>query len=150
MTDHKAKKMNRKITFFLLLLIVSFIVPTGINSQEDQLIKGCIDSVRAPFVLGDRSMKALLTGDEVAEFRATFFSGNTYRIVSCTYEPYLIQFSVYDTNRNLLFSNANYKHVSLWDFKMEGSMECIIEAKLNKEVATSGMALLLVGFRYNE
>lgn len=150
MTDYKAKKMNKKITLFLILLSVTLILPNGVNSQEDQLIKGCTDSLRSPYVLGDRSMKTFLTGDEVAEFRTTFFSGNTYRIVSCTYEPYLIQFSIYDTNRNLLFSNANYKNVSLWDFKMEGSMECIIEARLNKEVASSGMVLLLVGFRYSD
>ncbi len=142
--------MNRKITLILLLFFVSITVPTGVNSQEDQLLKGCIDSLRAPFVLGDRSMKAFLTGNEVAEFRTTFLSGNIYRIVSCSHEPYLIQFSVYDTNRNLLFSSANYKNVSLWDFKMEGSMECIIEARLNKEVAESGMVFLLVGFRYSE
>lgn len=150
MTDHKAKNMNKKFSFLLLLLSLTFILPTGTTSQEEELIKGCIDSLRSPYVLGDRSMKALLTGDEVAEFRTTFFGGNTYRIVSCTYEPYLIQFSVYDTERNLLFNSANYQNVGLWDFKMEGSMECIIEARLNKEVATSGMAFLLVGFRYNE
>jgi hypothetical protein len=150
MTDNKAKPMNRKFTLFLILLSVTFIVPNGINSQEDQLIKGCIDSLRAPYVLGDRSMKAFLTGDEVAEFRTTFFKGNTYRIVSCSYEPYQIQFSVYDSNRNLLFSSADFSNVSLWDFKMDGSMECIIEARLNKEIATSGMAFLLVGFRYSE
>lgn len=150
MTDNKAKTMNRKITLFLIFLSVTFIIPTGIYSQEDQLFKGCVNSLRAPFVLGDRSMKAFLTGDEVAVFRTTFFKGNTYRIVSCSYEPYQIQFTVYDTNRNLLFSNANYKNVSLWDFKIEGSMECIIEARLNKEVASSGMVFLLVGFRYTE
>jgi hypothetical protein len=50
----------------------------------------------------------------------------------------------------LLFSSADFSNVSLWDFKMDGSMECIIEARLNKEIATSGMALLLVGFRYSE
>ena len=150
MTDQKAKNMNKKFTFLLLILSLTFILPTGTNSQEEELFQGCIDSLRSPFVLGDRSMKAFLTGDEVAEFRTTFFGGNIYRIVSCTFEPYLIQFSVYDTDHNLLLNSANYQNVGLWDFKMEGSMECIIEARLNKEVASSGMAFLLVGFRYNE
>jgi hypothetical protein len=35
---------------------------------------------------------------------------------------------------------------SSWDFKMEGTMDCIIEAGLDPGTADSGMALLMLGF----
>lgn len=138
--------MKKKTVFILTLLALTFILPTGINSQEEELVKNCLINIRSPFITGDRSMKAFLTGDEVAEFRTTFYHGNTYRIVLCSFDPGLIEFTLLDTNRNKLFNSKDYNNPALWDFKMEGSMECIIEARLNTDVAQSGMALLLIGF----
>ena len=93
-------------------------------------------------------LKAFLTGDEVAEFHTTLFEGNIYRIVTCSHETSDIVFSVYDTDRNLLFSSNSYIDANYWDFKMEGSIECIIEAKLNTQKTSSGIALLMLGFKY--
>jgi hypothetical protein len=142
--------MNKKSMILLAILCISFLLPSGINSQEGQLVKDCLTSLKSPYVAGDRSLKAFLTGEEIAEFRATLFHGNTYRIVLCSHQEGLIEFSLYDTNRNLLYTNSDYGGAGSWDFKMEGSMECIIEARLNNEIAESGMALLLIGFRRSD
>ena len=135
----------------MILLIVFFFIglfkPLTINSQEDEILAGCKASLRSPFIVSERTFKALLTGEEVAEFRATFFSGTVYRLVSCGFESENVQFTVMDTNRNIIFASTNYKNADLWDFQMEGSMECIIEARLKTERVKSGMIFMLLGFR---
>ena len=138
--------MKKGIVLTVVFLLAGFFKPLTINSQEDELLSSCMVYYRSPFVVTDRSFKAFLTGEEVAEFRATFFSGTVYRIVSCGFESENVEFSVLDTDRNVLFMSANHD-AELWDFQMEGSMECIIEARLRPERAQSGMIFMLLGFR---
>lgn len=127
----------------LCLLMLSF----GVDSQEDVLMQSCGKYLRTPFVVTGQPLKAFLTGDEVAEFHATLYEGNIYRLVACSHEVNDVFFSVYDKDRNLLFSSSDYVDASYWDFKMEGSLECIIEAKLNPQRTSSGIALIMMGFK---
>ena len=42
---------------------------------------------------------------------------------------------------------TKHNKTNVWDFKITGSVECIIEAKLDEKQATSGMALMYIGFK---
>jgi len=139
--------MRKSILTFVTILIFSFIGANSINSQEEVLINRCIESIKSPFIVSGQPFKAFITEDEVAEFHTTFFAGSTYRIVACSSQEQNIIFSVYDKERNLLFTNESVDAAPYWDFKVEGSLECIVEAKLNSEKSTSGIALMLVGFK---
>ena len=139
--------MNKGIILTIVISVLCLLKPLKINSQEDELLSGCLSSIRSPFIVTERSFKAFLTGNEVAEFRATFFSGTVYRLVSCGFESEIVEFTVLDNNRNVLFSSREYENTGLWDFRMEGSIECIIEAKLIQGKASSGMVFMLMGFR---
>jgi hypothetical protein len=140
-------KSNRIITIlFVVILTAGF--SAGTNSQpSERIYSDCFLNVQDGFVHNSQPMKALLTGTEVAEFRTTMFEGNVYRIATCSPTDEQIWFSVYDTNNNLLFSSTQQKFSSSWDFKMEGNMECIIEAGLMPGSGNSGMALVLIGFK---
>ena len=85
---------------------------------------------------------------EVAEFHVTFYGGSTYRIAACSglSDGNLI-FSVYDKDRNLLFTNSDYSNSSHWDFKINSTVDCIIEAHLNPDQLASGCAVLLIAFK---
>ncbi len=139
---------SNKIISFLFIVILTIGFSAGINSQpSERVYSDCFLKVQDGFVHNSQPMKALLTGTEVAEFRATLFEGNVYRIATCSPGDQKIWFSVYDTNNNLLFSSTQQNFSSSWDFKMEGNMECIIEAGLMPGSGDSGMALVLVGFK---
>ncbi len=142
--------MRKFILTFVTVLIFSFIGANSINSQEEVLIDKCAESIKSPFIISGQPFKAFITDEEVAEFHTTFFAGSTYRIVACSPQEQTIIFSVYDNERNLLFTNESVENAPYWDFKAEGSLECIVEAKLDKEKNTSGIALLLVGFKSNQ
>jgi len=139
--------MKRAFYLLTLLILLFTIFPTRLNSQEDSVLINCLGHLKTPFVVTGQPLKAFLTGDEVAEFHTTFFEGNIYRIVACSQESNSIIFNVFDKDRNLLFSNSDLENTNYWDFKMEGSVECVIEAKLNSKKSSSGMALLMIGFK---
>ena len=131
-----------------LFLIASLIlVPVQLNSQQDVLFNNCLNQLKSPFIASGQAYKALLTGEEVAEFHTTFFEGGLYRVVAGSQEKGNVFFSIYDNERNLLFSSEDYEGSEYWDFKVEGSVECIIEARLNTSKITSGFALLMIGFK---
>jgi hypothetical protein len=132
---------------YILLVASLLLVPVSVNSQEDTLLKSCADQLKSPFVMTGQPLKAFLTGDEVAEFYATLYDGNIYRLVACSHDPNDVSFTVYDKDRNPLFSSRDYVDANFWDFKMEGSIECIIEVKLNTQRTSSGIALLMMGFK---
>ena len=89
----------------------------------------------------------MLLADQTAEFHTTFYGGATYRIaaVSGLKDGTLI-FSVYDGDRNLLYSNKEFKNAPFWDFKVDTTLDVIIEANLNGS-APSGCAVVLIGFK---
>ena len=91
------------ILTFVLILSFSLFSPSLINSQEEK--ENCAELIKAPFIPNGQPLRAFLTGNEVAEFHTTFLNGSMYRLAACSGKNEPIIFSVYDTNRNLLFSN---------------------------------------------
>ncbi len=134
---------NRTIAIFFIAF-----VSLASNSQLTERIESeCLEDIGSDFVHNSQPMRALLTGSEIAEFRTTLFEGNIYRFVACSPGNNNIWFSVYDANHKLLFSSSHYDNPKSWDFKLEGNMECIIEAGLLPGSGDSGLALMLIGFK---
>ncbi len=129
-----------------ILVLFFLAIPILASAQADNIFNDCKKQIQSPFISSGQPMQAFLTGDEVAEFRTTLFDGNIYRIITCSPNHQKIWFSVYDNKRNLLFASNQFQSPSSWDFKMEGTMDCIIEAGLDTKMSDSGMTLLMVGF----
>lgn len=132
---------------YLFILIMLFGTVISLNAQVENTTQMCAKHIVPPFISDGQQYRALLNGEEIAEFHATFYGGSTYRISACsgTSEGNLL-FSVYDKERNLLFSNSDYQNSPYWDFQFNSTMECIIEANLEKKEG-SGFAILLIGFK---
>jgi hypothetical protein len=121
--------------------------PNKAKAQADTVLKTCTKYIKHPFISDGQQYKALLAGEETAEFRITFYGGSIYRIVggSGIRDGNLI-FSVYDNEHRLLFTNADHNNTPYWDFKFKSTMNCIVEAKL-ANTNSSGFAIILVGFK---
>ncbi len=142
--------MNIKNALVSLALLAGMMVPTNVNSQQDVVEASCQKCFEKPFIVTGRPFKALLTGDEVAEFNATLFSGTTYRIAAGSSDRNYLIFNIYDSERNLLFSSKDYDNAQYWDFSVDGYLDCIVEAKLDNSLASSGFAIVMTGFKLNE
>ena len=137
-----------KFSYYFITALILITVKLEVFGQADTQIKFCSSNLTNEYVSDGQQYISLLNGDEIAEFRATFYGGSIYRITGCSglTNGNLI-FSVYDKDRNELFSNRNYKNSPYWDFKFTSTMECIIEAQLDPEGPESGFAILLIGFK---
>lgn len=142
--------MKLKNVLLLALLAVGLAIPTQVNSQADVIEADCKACFEAPFIVTGRPFRALLTGDEVAEFRATLFSGTTYRIATGPATNNYVIFSVYDSERNLLFTSKDYDNANYWDFTVDGYLDCIVEAHLDNAITTSGFAIMMTGFKLDK
>ncbi len=140
--------MKKSIVSVIAFLILTVIVNPSFSQSTDNIMKVCTKYIVHPYISDGQQYRALLNGDEVAEFHATFYGGSTYRIAACSGEAEggLI-FSVYDSERHLLFTNKDYENTPYWDFKFKTSVDCIIEAQLDMKTKSSGMAIMLIGFK---
>jgi hypothetical protein len=78
----------------------------------------------------------------------SLFGGNTYRIAAGSGEKdNNLIFRIYDKEKNLLYSNSDYSNAAYWDFVVESTIDCTIEAQLDLNKVDSGCAVLLVGFK---
>jgi|ERR1043165_2263893 hypothetical protein len=134
----------------LVLVVGGFITINSASAQiADTVATQCARHLENTFISDGQQYRALLmNSDETAEFHTTLYGGTLYRIAACSglSDGNLI-FSVYDTERNLLFTNSEFKNAPYWDFKITNTLDCVIEAKLSGGAQGSGRAVLLIGFK---
>ena len=139
--------MIMKHIIFAGLAVMIMGISFNSQAQMNATMEICTKHIVPPFISDGQQYKALLNGDEIAEFRATFYGGSTYRITACSgSSDGNIIFSLYDKERNLLFTNRDYENAPYWDFKFVATIDCIIEAQLVGG-QTSGFAFMLIGFK---
>jgi hypothetical protein len=137
----------------LLAIVVAFSV-FGARAQEcDSLVNVCYQYL-APsktdgkvFISDGQVYKAFVDAEQSAEFKVTLYGGSLYRIATTagTKDDYVI-FNVYDQERNLLFSNADQDNAPFWDFKIDNTLDCYVEAYLDIDKKVSGCLVVLIGF----
>jgi len=116
---------------------------------SDTVASLCAKHLEAKFISDGQQYRALLmNAEETAEFHTTLYGGTLYRIAACTglTDGNLI-FTIKDAEGNVLFTNSEFKNAAYWDFKVINTVDCVIEAKLDSKVTSSGRAVILIGFK---
>ncbi len=133
----------------ILLSILFTILMNSLYAQSDVTLSLCSKYIQPPFISDGQVYKALITGDEIAEFHVTFYGGTTYRIaIAAGQSEGNVIFSLYDKERRLLFSNRDYNNSTYWDFKFTSTIDCLIEAELDPSARSgSGLINMLIGFK---
>ena len=89
------------------------------------------------FTSDAQDYRALLGPNEGAEFMATFFSGNKYRICACTDTGVPLSFTVSDHKGNVLFTNKDYENAPYWDLDFPVTIDCKISVSVPSGAATA-------------
>jgi len=136
------------------LLAALFIIgnPFKASAQCDTIASVCAKHIISSFISdGQQYRSLLLNPDETAEFKTTFFGETVYRLAACSglTDGNLI-FNIYDQDRNIIFTNKDFKNAPYWDFKVKSTVEVTIEAKLDPTNSGSGCAVLLIGFKQSK
>ena len=131
-----------------ILTVFAFTLATYTSfAQCDTVASLCGKHLGNGFISDGQQYRALLkSNEETAEFHTTFYGGTTYRVAACSgLKDGNLIFSVFDSERNLLFSNIDYRNAPYWDFKVTSTMDVIMEATLGG--TQSGCAVVLIGFK---
>ncbi len=138
--------MKKLIALFSLLIAVG---TYQTKAQCDTIANYChINNFTVDYVSDGQNYRALLFGDQEAEFETTFFGGVTYRVGACTgFSQGNLIFTVKDLNNNTLFDSMEQQNASYWDFSVENTVTLKISAKLDALEAPSGCATILIGFK---
>jgi hypothetical protein len=143
------------------IIIIALLVVSGLTSKTnaqitcDSIAAIANSHLRTPadiemnrtFISDGQVYRAFLDEDQVAEFGMTFYGNSTYRIATSAgaKEDYVI-FEIYDQNRNLLFTNYDHANRAYWDFKVESTIECTVEVRLDLDKKLSGCVRMMIGF----
>lgn len=132
----------------IFLMSVFMLGTLAVSAQCEESTNRCLEHLKGEYISDGQNYRAMLVDEEVAEFRTTFYAGIEYRLTACSgAKDGMLLFKVYDQNRNLLFNSADYDNTPYWNFTSEHNLDCIIEATLNTDMAESGCAVLLLGFK---
>ena len=123
------------------------------NQECDSLVGICYKYLSKDAKLGKvfisdgQVYKAFVDAEQSAEFKVTLYGGSSYRIATTAgvKDDYVI-FNVYDQDRNLLFSNTDFENSPYWDFKIDNTLDCYVEAYLDIDKKVSGCLVVLIGF----
>jgi hypothetical protein len=96
---------------------------------------------------------AVLSEGEEAELYKTFYSDMEYRLSLCAEATIpSVEFMVYDSNRNLIYSSKDANNARTWDFKLESSQQLRIVIRVNTSSSqgvtpASGCISVMFGFK---
>lgn len=133
-----------------LLLTLTLLLTLALsgNAQIESLKKTCETHFSTGYISDGQDYYAALRPDQPIEFRTTFFGNNTYRIATCSsIKRGDIVFKVYDTDKNLLFSNEEYGYPPYWDFTFTSTVTCIIQVDVRVKKFKPGYIMLLIGYK---
>lgn len=140
--------MIKKTFHFATILISLLVISSRSNAQCDTIATICSENFTNEYLSDGQEYRALLVDEQTAEFHLTLYGGSIYRFGVCSgLEEDNIKFKVLDQEYNLIFSNQEHQLASFWDFKVESTLDVIVEANLNLAKVNSGCAVLLVGFK---
>ncbi|MDY6801441.1 MAG: hypothetical protein SVU94_09475 [Bacteroidota bacterium] len=139
------KQSSNKI---FLLFIFFLISSTALFSQENVSISKCDQLIDAGYVSNGQEYKTHLNENNKAKFYTTFYGGSFYRVVACSdIKKYPLIFSVFDTEKNLLFCNKDYQYTPYWDFTFSSTIDCIIEIEIKSDKPLNDEVIMLIGFK---
>ena len=139
---------NMKLRISFLLTGLTVLLNNSSQAQCDSIADYCQRHITSEYISDGQTYRALLSGDDAAEFHTTLFKGNTYRVAACSgnSDNNLI-FKIVDQDKNILFSNADYSTAAFWDFHIDNTMSVTIESMLDSNKSDSGCAVIVIGFR---
>jgi hypothetical protein len=137
-----------KTIVYTLILFISVAYTNAATAQCDTIVSLCEKHITDNYLSDSQTYRALLNGDDVAEFSITLYAGNTYRMAACSgIQDGTLLFKLVDAEKNVLFSNSYYGNAPYWDFFVENTMQVTLEATLDKSKVDSGCAVILIGFK---
>lgn len=146
--------MKKFLNIILLVAVFSALPLFGFSQCKGFTKKQCLP-VLEPYLYNGQLNNAILNEGDVAELLLTFYGGQDYRLLVCSQEMLgNVEFKLYDTERNEIFSNKEHEMVNVWDFNANSTQQLIVQVRvpapeIKTDIVNSGCVSILVGFKEN-
>jgi hypothetical protein len=143
----------KKIFQFIVAIALLTLVPLSVNAQCKGFAKKICKVELIPYTHDGNYHAAVLTTGEEAELYKTFYSDTDYRISICGAENLPdIEFRIIDSDRNVLYTNADNEYSRVWDFRLEASqqLKIFVKVPLREDIPDepdSGCVAIMFGFK---
>lgn len=144
-------KLKTLIIFFVLLAGMSFI-PESIFSQCTSFTKKKCMPELLPYIHNGQMNTVTLGPGESASTKASFYSGQEYRIFICPHKILEgVYFEVLNSENVMVYSSKDSKK-EYWDFNVKSTQELSINVFVPPSEAPNGMVQsgcisMLIGFK---
>jgi hypothetical protein len=123
-----------KKIFFILAIAIASLGQTVSAQCSDKVIKKLCKEGLGSYIFESAAFKplsAFSAKKNVVEAAFSVYSQESYRVLNlCQGFSDVVEFSIYDTDHNLLFSNKSDKSVRFYDFVAQKSGDFTIEFKI--------------------
>jgi len=138
-------------TLLIASLFSIFFAADSYSQNCEEIVGICeklLKTAKGQEFVSDGQVYSAFLDREKAQFKTTFFGGSTYRIAaSAGSKQNFVIFTVRDVDKNILYSNKNYKNAPYWDFKVLETIEVSIETEMDLDLKGTGCAVMLIGFK---
>ena len=134
----------------LILIFIAYSADAGAQCKGFAK-KVCLPELGSYTHDGNYNAAVLVEGEE-AELYKTFYADMDYRLAVCGAENLPnVEFRIYDTNRNELFSSKD-SGSKVWDFKLQSSQQLKLVVKVSSfnqpgDIPASGCVSIMFGFK---
>lgn len=134
----------------LILIFIAYSADAGAQCKGFAK-KVCLPELGSYTHDGNYHAAVLVEGEE-AELYKTFYADMDYRLAVCGAENLPnVEFRIYDTNRNELFSSKD-SGSKVWDFKLQSSQQLKLVVKVSSfnqpgGIPASGCVSIMFGFK---
>jgi hypothetical protein len=139
----------------IIPILVLFVIGTtiNVNGQCKAFAKNdCLPKLEKYTHDGNYHAAVLVEGEE-AELYKTFYSDMDYRVAICGEDTLPnVEFTVFDSNQNVLYSNKDSNFAKTWDFKLESSQQLklvvrVLSSDKPADTPASGCVAIMFGFK---
>jgi len=142
----------KKIQYILLITVLSLVFVNSLSAQcDDKETRKKVKIGLADYVFETASSKAFNAFQEPRKtIDATFsvYADEQYRVLNlCAGFSQKIVFSIYDSNKKLLWTNEKDVNDKSFDFKASQTGDYTIRFSFNEENAATGCVSFAVGYK---
>ncbi len=142
------------IRHFQILFWIFIMLSFSLEGQEktyNNSLNNCENLLNDGYISDGQVYLANFNSNNNAEFHTTFYGGSMYRIIACSdIKDHKLIINIFDTEKNLLYSNINYDYIPFWNFSFTSTVECVIVIKVDAKETIKKPVKLLIGFKEKE
>jgi hypothetical protein len=136
--------MNKK------LVILFFMIFGSLAQVFGQTSSACYNKEMNGFIKDGQDYSLILEDSKTGKIYLSFFEGFQYRLVICSTNTKKFKISLFDIEKNLLYSTTCDNYIKNIDLKFKSNIACIAEVSIDNNPSVNPVFTIAIGFKENQ